>query len=102
MNNSTLNTRLVAILAAASILGVSAFAQMGHVVAKQAKHAITCPVSGNKLDVDKATKSHMYANYKGNRYFFCCKDCPPMFKKNPAKYAAKPHIKIPGGNEHHG
>lgn len=45
--------------------------------------------------MDKATKSKMYADYKGNRYFFCCKDCPPMFKKNPTKYAAKPHIRSP-------
>ncbi len=102
MNSTTLNTKLVAFLAATSILTASAFAQMGHDVPKSAKHVITCPVTGDKLDVDKATKSKMYADYKGNRYFFCCKDCPAMFKKNPAKYAAKPHVKVLGGKKHHG
>ncbi len=101
MNNSTLNTRLVAILAAFSIFTVGAFAQMGGVT-KNSKHVITCPVTGDKLDMDKATKSHMYADYKGNRYFFCCGDCPAQFKKNPAKYAAKPHVKVPAGKKHHG
>lgn len=70
-------------------------AQMGHGVSKNAKHVITCPVTGDKVDMDKATKSHLYADYKGNRYFFCCKDCPSMFKENPGKYASKPHIKVP-------
>ena len=76
-------------------LAVGAFAQMGHHVSKSAKHVMTCPISGDKVDMDKATKTHMYADYKGNRYFFCCGDCPPAFKKNPAKYAKKPHIKSP-------
>ncbi len=72
-----------------------AFAQMGHPVSKSAKHVITCPVTGDKLDIVKATKAHMYADFKGNRYFFCCKDCPFTFKKNPAKFAKKPHVKTP-------
>ena len=49
----------------------------------------------NKVDIAKATKSHSYADYKGNRYFFCCGGCPAAFKKNPAKYAKGPHIKTP-------
>ena len=73
-----------------------ATAQMGHVVSKNAKHVITCPVTGDKVDMDKAKKSHLFADYKGNRYFFCCSDCPPQFKKNPAKYAKKAHVKTPG------
>lgn len=76
-------------------LGASLFAQMGHSAPKNAKHVTTCPVSGEKVDMDRATKARLFADYKGNRYFFCCKDCPPVFAKNPAKYAAKPHIKIP-------
>ena len=27
--------------------------------------------------------------YNGKTYGFCCKDCIPEFKKNPAKYAAE-------------
>jgi YHS domain-containing protein len=58
---------------------------------------ISCAVmSGNKVDIAKATKSHSYADYKGNRYFFCCGGCPAEFKANPAKYAkTAPHIKTP-------
>ncbi|MBS1713001.1 MAG: TRASH domain-containing protein [Armatimonadetes bacterium] len=37
----------------------------------------------------------MYADYKGNRYFFCCNSCPAAFKKNSAKYASKPYVKTP-------
>ncbi|MBS1723450.1 MAG: YHS domain-containing protein [Armatimonadetes bacterium] len=84
-----------------SALATGAFAQMGHGVSKNAKHVITCPVTGDKVDMDKATKSHMYADYKGNRYFFCCKDCPPMFKKDSAKYASKPHVKTPKAKTAH-
>jgi YHS domain-containing protein len=82
-------------LIALATLSVGALAQMGHAAPKNAKHVITCPISGDKVDRDKATKKHLYTDYKGNRYFFCCGDCPPTFKKNPAKYASKPHIKTP-------
>ena len=50
----------------------------------------------------KATKSHMYSDYKGNLYFFYCGDCPAMFKKNPAKYSAKSHTKVLAGRKHYG
>lgn len=76
-------------------VAVGAFSQMDHPVSKNAKHVITCPVTGDKVDMDRATKTKMYADYKGNRYFFCCSDCPPKFKANSAKYAKKPHIKSP-------
>ena len=98
-----MNTTTVFALALAGLtFSAISQSQMGHGVSKNAKHVITCPVTGDKLDMDKATKSHMYADYKGNRYFFCCKDCPPAFKKNPAKYSSKPHIKIPTTQKGHG
>jgi YHS domain-containing protein len=57
---------------------------------------IKCAVmNGNDVIVAAATKNHMYADYKGNRYFFCCGGCPQAFKADPAKYAKAPHIKIP-------
>ena len=50
--------------------------------------AMTCAVmSKNKVDIAKATAAHMYADYKGRRYFFCCGGCPAEFKKDPAKFA---------------
>ena len=58
---------------------------------------ISCAVmTGNKVDIAAATKAHHFADYKGNRYFFCCGSCPTMFKKDPAKYAkSAAHIKTP-------
>jgi YHS domain-containing protein len=57
---------------------------------------IACAVMpSNKVDVAKATKNHMYADYKGKRYFFCCSGCPDAFKANPAKYAKAASIKVP-------
>src|SRR5262249_8441933 len=49
----------------------------------------------NEIDIKKATADHMYADYKGNRYFFCCPGCPEAFKKEPAKYAKNDHIPTP-------
>lgn len=57
---------------------------------------ISCAVMpDDKVDVAKATKNHMYADYKGRRYFFCCAGCPESFKKNPAKYAKSASIPTP-------
>ncbi len=83
-------------LTAIATIFVAAISQMGHTISKNAKHVTTCPVTGDRVDMDRAMKNHLYADYKGNRYFFCCSDCPPKFNANPAKYANKPHIKIPG------
>jgi YHS domain-containing protein len=41
-----------------------------------------CPVTG-----DVISEKGSYADYKGVRYYFCCDDCPPKFKKDPEKYA---------------
>lgn len=58
--------------------------------------AVECAVmKGHDVEVAKATKEKMFADYKGNRYFFCCGGCKPEFNKNPAKYAKAPHIKTP-------
>jgi YHS domain-containing protein len=61
-----------------------------------APKTIACAVmSSNKVNIATATAKHMYADYKGNRYFFCCGGCPEAFKKDPAKYAKSAHIKTP-------
>ncbi len=40
-----------------------------------------CPVmDGMKIDKD------VYVDYEGKRVYFCCKGCPGMFMKDPAKY----------------
>jgi YHS domain-containing protein len=56
---------------------------------------LPCPVMpDHKVNIAKATKEKMFADYKGRRYFFCCAGCPGPFKENPAKYA-KTQYSIP-------
>ena len=47
---------------------------------------VTCPVTGDKIAVNKNTK---YQDYNGQRYYFCCDKCPPKFAKSPEKYVKK-------------
>lgn len=42
-----------------------------------------CPVMG--WDIDKSR----FADYKGNRIYFCCASCPEEFRKDPEKYVKK-------------
>jgi len=57
---------------------------------------MTCAVmTKNPVDIAAATKKHMYADYNGKRYFFCCAGCPEAFKKDPAKYAKSASIPTP-------
>ena len=75
-------------LATAAVM-VSAFAQ-------KAPKEIACAVMGShKVNIEKATKAKMFADYKGKRYFFCCEGCPAEFKKNPAKFKNAPSIPTP-------
>ncbi|MCC7433284.1 MAG: YHS domain-containing protein [Methanoregulaceae archaeon] len=52
-------------------------------------------MSDHKVNIAKATKEKMFADYKGRRYFFCCAGCKPAFSKDPAKYAKAPSIPTP-------
>jgi YHS domain-containing protein len=80
--------KLVLILAATA-LAVPAFAQ-------KSPKEIECPVMpDHKVDIKKATKSKMFADYKGRRYFFCCAGCVPAFNKEPEKYKDKKSIPTP-------
>ena len=65
-----------------AVLGMSIAA-----IADKTPKEIKCAVQGITINVADATKGHMYADYKGRRYFFCCNGCPQEFKANPAKYA---------------
>jgi YHS domain-containing protein len=42
-----------------------------------------CPVMGGKITKDS------FADYKGQRVYFCCPMCPPEFKKDPEKFLQK-------------
>lgn len=61
-----------------------------------AKKALHCPVMpDDTVDVAKATKEGLFADFKGRRYYFCCMGCKPAFKANPAKYAKGDSLPIP-------
>ena len=66
---------------------------------KSAPSEIQCSVmASNKVNIAEATKKGAgkgYADYKGNRYFFCCGCCPAEFAKDPTKFAKSAHIKTP-------
>lgn len=82
-------------------LAIAALAALSLAQAPPAKPAknpktINCPVMKmSKVDIAKATKSKMFADYKGRRYFFCCAGCPEAFAANPAKFAKAPSIPTP-------
>ena len=84
--------KLILLALAAMALPVLAGAQVEKAEAKP-MHCAVMP--SNKVDVAQATAKHMYADYKGRRYFFCCNGCPQAFKKNPAKYAKAESIVTP-------
>ena len=47
------------------------------------KSQIACPVQGGKINKD------LYVDYQGQRVYFCCAECIPIFKKNPEAYLKK-------------
>ncbi len=42
-----------------------------------------CPMMGTPIDKD------VYIEYKGEKVYFCCKDCIAKFEKEPEKYVGK-------------
>ncbi len=42
-----------------------------------------CPVQGGKIN------KNIYTDYKGQRIYFCCPECPDIFRKDPEKYLQK-------------
>ncbi len=47
------------------------------------KQQVACPVVGGKIN------KNLYRDYKGQRVYFCCPDCIPIFEKNPEAYLQK-------------
>ncbi|XOF32783.1 MAG: YHS domain-containing protein [Candidatus Electrothrix sp. YB6] len=43
----------------------------------------TCPVMGGKINKE------IYADYQGQRVYFCCAACLPKFNEDPETYLAK-------------
>jgi len=55
----------------------------GSVWAATPKSQTTCPVLGGEIN------KQYYADYKGQRIYFCCGACVESFKKEPEKYLKK-------------
>ena len=61
------------------------------------KTQVACPVQGGKINKD------LYVDYQGQRVYFCCPACIPIFNKDPENYLRKMREqgvlpeKIPGG-----
>lgn len=86
------------LLAAAGLmLSSAAFAAEKPADKKSAeKTEVKCAVmKDHSVNIKEATEKKMFADYKGNRYFFCCAGCSPAFKKNPEKFAKADHIATP-------
>jgi YHS domain-containing protein len=82
-------------LAIAAAVVTGAFAAPKPSTAEKTPKTIACAVTGGSVNIAEATKKHMYSDYKGRRYFFCCNGCPQSFAKEPGKYSKKPSIPTP-------
>lgn len=72
----------VTTLIAMAALATGSLAQSHGEMAKGTGKKISCAVmKGTKVDITTATKKKMFADYKGNRYFFCCAGCPQAFRR---------------------
>lgn len=87
--------KLISLTVSALMLAAFAGAQTSKKAPATPKTIACAVMSTNKVDIAKATKNKMYADYKGKRYFFCCGGCPDAFKADPAKFAKSASIPTP-------
>lgn len=84
------------ILALVGLAVCSTAMAQGKKAPKPSPRKMHCAVmTKDPVNIEKATKDKMFADYKGRRYFFCCAGCPAAFKANPAKYAKNDSIPTP-------
>ena len=62
--------------------------------------AQTCLVMGSKLSADSFSNPDLYADYEGERYYFCCKECKPKFESDPQKWIAQASSEKGDGHSH--
>lgn len=77
------------------LVAIMAVSVVGSAFAEDPKEIACAVMPGDKVNIKKATKSKMFSDYKGRRYFFCCAGCKPTFEKDPAKFAKAPSVKTP-------
>jgi YHS domain-containing protein len=79
----------LALILVVGALSVGAFAQAKPKAPTAPKELPCAVMPSHKVKIADATKTKMFSDYKGRRYFFCCAGCPGAFKATPAKYAKK-------------
>ena len=84
----------IALSLVVGVLAVSAFAQAKPKAPAAPKELACAVMPSHKVNIADATKTKMFSDYKGRRYFFCCAGCPAAFKATPTKYAKK-ELSIP-------
>ncbi|MBU0943527.1 MAG: hypothetical protein KJ804_02650 [Proteobacteria bacterium] len=62
----------------------SAFLLLSLATGAFAEAQTTCPVMGGTI-----VNKELFADYKGERVYFCCLACPEQFAKDPEKYIKK-------------
>ena len=62
---------------------ISLFALLAFSTVALAASQTTCPVMGGTINKE------LYADYNGERVYFCCMACPPQFEKDPQKFIDK-------------
>ena len=65
------------------IAGLSLFTVFAFAATAFAAAQTICPVMGARINKE------LYADYKGERVYFCCMACPPQFEKDPEKFIKK-------------
>lgn len=78
------------VVAAAAFLGCSKKADTDHAghdhpappTAQAPVEQTMCPVMNAPINKD------IFVEYEGKKVYFCCLDCPEVFKKDPEKYLA--------------
>nr|WP_208760007.1 YHS domain-containing protein [Paenarthrobacter nitroguajacolicus] len=62
--------------------------QAGHLLNPRSDDLAECPVmTGRQVVKADAEATGLFRDYEGNRYWFCCAGCGPLFDSDPARYA---------------
>lgn len=85
----------IALILALGALSLGAFAQAKPKAPVTPKELPCVVMPSHKVNIKDATKTNMFADYKGRRFFFCCAGCPGAFNADKEKYFKKKEMSIP-------
>ncbi|MCL4502687.1 MAG: YHS domain-containing protein, partial [Deltaproteobacteria bacterium] len=83
MQNLMLTMMLLAMTFAAAGNGWAADSSTAIMDKPEPKQQVVCPVQGSKIN------KNLFVDYQGQRIYFCCPECIPIFEKNPEVYLQK-------------